>query len=257
MMQRLEGRIAAVIGGGSGMGRAISHRLASEGAHVHVVDLSGDAAKAVADEITSSGGAAEPEQVDASKVAELRDLFAKIDSQHGKLHVLHNQVGMPGPGGLDVSEADFDQSINVNVKPHFYGAALGFELLKKADGKGSMIFVASTSALVGSINSPLYSLAKGAIVSFTRAVALAGAPVGVRANVICPGPVDTPMLPRFFARDTDVDPEVIRTTFMQMIPMGRASQPEEIAGVVAWLASDDSSFVTGVTIPVDGGQVAK
>jgi NAD(P)-dependent dehydrogenase (short-subunit alcohol dehydrogenase family) len=257
MINRFEGRVAAVIGGGSGMGKAISERLAAEGAYVHVADLSGDAAKAVAQGITAAGGTAQPEQLDATSVEDLKAFFGRIDEQHGRLHVLHNQVGMPGPAGIDISEADWERNIDVNVKTAFYGATLGFDLLRRGDRKGSLTFTASTSALVGSPYSPIYSLTKGAIVAFARAMALVGAPDGVRANVICPGPVDTPMLPTFFGREPGANIADVMATFMTMIPMGRAATPEEIAGVVAFLASDDAGFVTGVTIPVDGGQTAK
>jgi len=239
------------------MGRAICHRLAAEGAHVHVVDLSADAAKTVTDEILAAGHQAQPEQVDATSVDDLRALFGRIEDQHGVLHVLHHQVGMPGPAGIDISESDWQRNCDVNMKSAFYATTVGFDLLKRAGGKGSVTMTASSSALVGSPFSPLYSLTKGALVAYSRALALVGAPDGVRVNVICPGPVDTPMLPQFFGRDPGADIADLMANFMTLIPLGRAAQPEEIAGVIAFLASDDAGFVTGVTVPVDGGQTAK
>jgi NAD(P)-dependent dehydrogenase (short-subunit alcohol dehydrogenase family) len=257
MTRRFENRVAAVIGGGSGMGRAICHRLAAEGAHVYVADLNGGAAKTVTEEILSQGHLAQAEEVNATSLADLRGLFDRIGRRHGRLHVLHNQVGMPGPAGLSVSEEDWQRNIDVNVKSAFYGATLGYELLKLAGGQASITFTASTSALVGSPYSPIYSLTKGAIVSFTRAMALAGAADGIRANVICPGSVDTPMLPQFFGREAGADVADLMGAFIAAIPLGRAAKPEEIASVVAFLASDDAAMVTGVAIPVDGGMVAK
>jgi NAD(P)-dependent dehydrogenase (short-subunit alcohol dehydrogenase family) len=257
MTRRLENRIAAVIGGGSGMGRAICHRLAAEGAFVYVADLNGGAAKTVTEEILAEGGEAQPEEVNAASVADLRALFDRIGKQHGRLHILHNQVGMPGPAGIEVSEEDWQRNMDVNVKSAFYGATLGYELLKRSEGKGSITFTASTSALIGSPYSPIYSLTKGAVVAFTRAMALYAAADGIRANVICPGSVETPMLAQFFGREPGADVDDLMSGFIANIPLGRAAQPAEIASVVAFLASDDAAMVTGVTIPVDGGLVAK
>ena len=257
MSRRLEGRIAAVVGGGSGMGRATSRRLAAEGAHVYVADLSEDAAATVAKEIGADGGSAVPWQLDATDNDALRDFYAGIDREHGRLHVLHDQVGMPGAGGIDVSESDFQRAIDVNVKSAFYVTTLGYELVKKADRKGSITMTASTAALIGSPFSPLYSLTKGALTAYARALALVGGPDGVRVNVICPGPVDTPMLPTFFGRDPGADIADRMSGFIGLVPLGRPATPEEIAGVVAFLASDDAGFVTGVTIPIDGGLTAR
>lgn len=135
-MRRFEGRIAAIVGGGSGMGRAISHRLASEGATVYVADLSEESAKKVAEEITAQGGKAVPVQVDATNNDSLRALFDRIRSDHGVLHVLHAQVGMPGPGGIETSDEEWQKNIDVNIKSAYYTCTLGYDLLKAANGKG-------------------------------------------------------------------------------------------------------------------------
>ncbi|MET7392850.1 SDR family NAD(P)-dependent oxidoreductase [Dactylosporangium sp. NPDC005572] len=257
MVRRFDSRVAAVIGGGSGMGRAIAQRLGAEGAFVHVADLSGDAAKTVTQEIVDAGGKASAEQLDATDTEALAAFYARVEDQHGVLHVLHHQVGMPGPAGIDVSLADWQRNMDVNVKSAWYATTLAMGLLRQADRKGSITMTASTSALIGSPYSPIYSLTKGALVAYTRALALVGAPDGIRVNIICPGPVDTPMLPQFFGREPGADIADLMANFIALVPLGRPAQPAEIAGVVAFLASDDAGFVTGVTIPVDGGLVAK
>ena len=252
-MKRFEGRVAAVIGAGSGMGRAIAKRLASEGAHVIVVDRDAEPAAETVKEIVAAGDAAVAENVDATDIAALKDLFARIDREHGVLHVLHNQVGIPGPAGMDITEQDWDLNISVNMKSMWFSCAEALSLLKKAEGKGSIVLVSSTSAIVGSPFAPLYSMTKGSLVPFVRALALFAAPFGVRANVICPGTVDTPMLPKFLARIPGADVDALMKKTIASIPLGRPAQPEDIAGVVSFLASDDAAFVTGVTLPVDGG----
>jgi NAD(P)-dependent dehydrogenase (short-subunit alcohol dehydrogenase family) len=239
------------------MGRAIAHRFGEEGAFVWIADINPDAAKQVAGEIIAAGGQARPERVDATKIDDLRAFYRAIDVESGILHILHNQVGMPGPAGLDVSEADWALTIDVNIKSAFYGTTLAFDLLKRAGGQASVTLTASTSALVGSPFSPIYSLTKGSVTAFGRAMALAGAPDGVRVNVICPGSVDTPMLAQFFGREPGADVADLMQNFVSQIPLGRPAQPTEIAGVIAFLASDDASYVTGQTIAVDGGLTAK
>ena len=252
-MNRFEGRTAAVVGAGSGMGRAIAQRLAAEGAHVLVVDRDTALAAETTSTIAAAGGSAEAENVDATDVAALRDLFARIDKEHGALHVLHNQVGIPGPAGMDITEQEWDANIAVNMKSMWYGCAEALDVLKKADGHGSITLTASTSAVIGSPYAPLYSMTKGSLPPFVRALALYAAPFGVRANVICPGMVETPMLSSFFTRTPGVDVEAARKKSVEGIPLGRAARPEDIAGVVSFLASDDAAYVTGQTIVVDGG----
>ncbi|WP_395103922.1 SDR family NAD(P)-dependent oxidoreductase [Actinomadura sp. SCN-SB] len=256
-MNRLEGRVATVIGGGSGMGRAICHRLAAEGAHVYVADLSGAAAETVTGEVADAGGSARAVQLDATDTEALGDLYRRVDAEHGRLHIVHNQVGMPGAAGLDISAEEWQRNIDVNMKSQFYSATLAWDLLKKAEGKASVTMTASTSALVGSPFSPIYSLTKSALVGLTRALALVGGPDGIRVNCVAPGTVQTPMLARFFGREPGADVGELVERFVSGIPLGRASQPTEIASVIAFLASDDASFVTGVTLPVDGGLTAK
>ncbi len=257
----LADRVAVVTAAGSGMGRASAMLFAEEGATVVVVDLAREAAEAVVGEIEQAGGKAVAETCDVADVAQLKGVFDRIESTFGVLHVLFNHAGIPGPAGIeDVAEEEWHRAIDVNMKSAWFGTAFGLPLLKRAEGKGSLIYTASTSGLVGSTMSPLYAMAKGGIVNFARGVALYAAADGIRANVICPGPIDTPMLPQFFGRTPEARAaadENMPAFMAAAVPMGRAGNPTEIAQAALFLASDASSFITGVPLPVDGGYVAR
>ena len=252
----LDGRVAVITASGSGMGRAAAVRMAQEGAAVVVADIRGDAAAETVELCEAAGGSATAFTLDVTQVDQIEALMDQVGSQHGKLDVLYAHAGIPGPAGLDMSEADYDQTAAVNMKSAFFTVAKAVPLLK-ASGNASVILTASTSGIVGSPFSPLYALTKGALVTFGKSVALALAPK-VRCNVICPGPVDTPMLPLFFGREPGTDVKPLMREFLERdVPLRRPSQPEEIAEVALFLASDASSFVTGVTLPVDGGYTAR
>lgn len=252
----LEGRVAVITASGSGMGRAAAVRMAGEGAFVVVADIREEAATETVDMIESSGGRASAFQIDVSSVEQIEALMASVDADHGKIDVLYAHAGIPGASGLEISEAEYDHAASINMKSAFFTVGRAVPLLR-ASGNASIIMTASTSGVVGSPFSPLYSLSKGAIVTFGKSVALALAPE-IRCNVICPGPVDTPMLPTFFGRDPGTDVLPLMKDFLDRdVPMHRPSQPEEIAEVALFLASDASSFVTGVTLPVDGGYTAR
>jgi NAD(P)-dependent dehydrogenase (short-subunit alcohol dehydrogenase family) len=144
------------------------------------------------------------------------------------------------------------------MKSAYYATSYAVDLLRAADGKGSVIFTASVSALTGSPFSPLYSMAKGGITAMVKALALALAPDGIRCNAICPASVQTPMLRGFLDRgNKGLTDEEMEGFVKQTIPLGRAAAPEEIAAVALFLASDESSFITGVALPVDGGYTAR
>lgn len=232
------------------MGRAAAKLFALEGATVVVADLNGEAAGAAAEE---TGHGAWSHACDVSSADALKELFDAIEERHGVLHVMWNHAGIPGATGMDVSEEDWQRAIDVNVKSAWLGTSLAIPLLKKSNGHGSLIYTASTSGLVGSPRAPLYALAKGGVVNLMRSVALLLAKEGIRANAICPGPTDTPMLPQFLG---GMSGEVSQAV-LDAVPMGRVGKPEEIARAGLFLASDESSFVTGVALPVDGGYTAR
>lgn len=261
MDRKLEGRIALVTGAGSGMGRASALAFAREGAHVVVDDVRLDAAEETVRLVEDAGGSARASGADATDLGQMKDLVDEIGAEHGRLHVLYSHVGAPGAAGMALDEDAWNESVEINMKTGFFAASYALPLLKQADGKGSVIFTASATGLVGSPYSPLYSMAKGGVVMLAKALAVHVAADGVRANAICPGPIDTPMLPRFFGRagtsgESGLDDE-LRGFLAGSVPMGRAGTAEEIASVALFLASDDSSFVTGVALPVDGGVTAR
>ena len=259
MQGKLEGRIALVTAAGSGMGRASAVLFAREGATVVVVDVDEAAAAATVAAIEAEGGDAVAIGCDVSDESQVRDTIAEVDARFGVLHVLFNHAGIPGAGGMDVSLDEWRTAVDVNMLSAFFASKHAHPLLKRAQGKGSIVFTASVSGLVGSTQSPLYSLTKGGIVIFAKSLALRYAPDGIRSNVICPGATDTPMLPSFFGRapgSTDVAAETARFA-RELVPLGRLGRPEEIASVALFLACDDSSYVTGVALPVDGGYTAR
>lgn len=252
----LKDKIALVTAGASGMGRAGAVAFAREGAHVIVVDLNESAAKETVAGIEGSRGSAEYAVVDVRDLGALKALANRVTSQHGKLHVLYNNVGVPGAAGLDLTEEEWDLGLEINGRASFFLSGYLMDALKAADG-ASIIFTSSTSGLVGSPFSPMYSFTKGGVIALVRSMALAHATDKIRVNAIAPGSVETPGLPGFFRIDDPEEIERRKAAFFATIPMGRAAAPAEIAEVALFLASDMASYVTGVTIPVDGGITAK
>jgi NAD(P)-dependent dehydrogenase (short-subunit alcohol dehydrogenase family) len=256
---RLDGRVAAITGGGSGMGRATALRFAAEGAHVVVIDVDAQAAAAVTAEIAAAGtGSAEAAVVDVTDNAALRALFEELGTRHEALHVLFNNAGYPGPAGPDAPEDEYALTMDINLRAGYYATSYALPLLRKAAPHASVLFTASTSGLVGSPMGILYSAAKGGVVLLMKSLALSLGPEGIRVNAICPGPTDTPMLPRFFGRDAgDGLKEKIDTFVKTTIPLQRLAQPEDMADAALYLASDESAYVHGVALPVDGGYTAR
>ena len=260
MSGKLAGRVAVVTAGASGMGLASCRLFAHEGATVVVADLDGKAAAAAAAAIVDDGGQARPYRVDVSSVQQLRGLFEFVQAELGALHVLFNHAGVPGPKGLDITEEAFDRTVAINLKSQFFATQFAQPLLERAAPHASIIYTSSISGVVASPNSPVYGMTKGGTIILMRSVAKSLGPLGIRANVICPGPTDTPML-RVFTDPgrTGLDEDDYAAQLdarTKTIPLRRAGVPQDIASAALFLASDDSSFVTGVTLPVDGGMLA-
>lgn len=252
----LKDKVAVVTAGASGMGRAAAELFAENGAHVIIVDVSEDNARETVDAITAAGGSAVAEVIDVRDLGALKALADRVTSEHGALHVLYNNVGIPGAAGMDLTEEEWDASIEINARASFFLSGYLTPALKAAGG-ASVIFTSSASGLVGSPFSPLYSFTKGGVIALVRSMALALAADNVRVNAVAPGSVETPGLKAFFRTDDEAEIEARKTAYQAQIPLGRVSQASEIANVVLFLASDMASYVTGVTIPVDGGLTAK
>ena len=257
---RLEGKIGLVTAAASGMGRAGALRFAREGASVAVVDLDRAGAEAVAGEITAAGGKAIALAGDLRDDAFARDIVRQTANAFGGLDFVWNHVGHPGPAAIEgIDMEDFDIAIDLNLRTVLVTTEAAIPEMR-ARGGGALLYTASTSGLVGSGFSPVYSMAKFGVVGFVRALAKRLAPDNIRVNAVCPGPIDTPMLRVFVSRPDQQSPtqdkEALIVQRSQQVPMKRTGKPEEIANAALFLLSDEASFVTGAALPVDGGATA-
>lgn len=250
---RLLDKVALITGSGSGIGRESALLFAREGAQVVVCDLNAAMGEETVTLIEEAGGKATFVKADVSKSADIQAAIAFSETTYGKLNVLFNNAGIfHGADGspVDTDEAVWDLTINVNLKGVFLGCKHGIPALLRAGG-GSIINTASFVALVGAATSQIaYTASKGGVLSMTREIATEFARQNIRANALCPGPVETPLLAELLS-----DP-VRRQRRLVHIPPGRFARAEEIANAALFLASDESSFVNGSTFLVDGGITA-
>jgi NAD(P)-dependent dehydrogenase (short-subunit alcohol dehydrogenase family) len=250
---RLAERTALITGAGSGIGRETALLFAAEGANVVVADRDGEGARATVAAIAEAGGSAHAVTVDVSQAAAVAAAVAEAERNYGALHVLFNNAGIfPDDDGLpvDTPETVWERVIDVNLKGVFLGCKFGIPALLRAGG-GSIINTASFVAVLGAATAQIaYTASKGGVLAMTREIAVAYAKQGIRANALCPGPVDTPLLQQLLA-----DPAA-RARRLVHVPMGRLAQAGEIARAVLFLASDESSYVNGATFLVDGGITA-
>lgn len=255
-MARLQGKVALITGSGRGQGAAAARLFAREGARVVVSDVNLEGAQAVVREIKEAGGEAMAQPADVSKASEVEALMQAAVEAYGALHVLYNNAAIWAGRGLDnyvteLSEEGWEQIININLKGVFLCCKYGIPALAAAGG-GSVINTASVAGIAGSRNrSHAYSASKGGVVALTRAMAMAYARDQVRVNAICPGGVDTPMIASM------VNTEERRQRSATSHPIGRLGTPEDIAHFALYLASDESSWVTGGIFPIDGGFTAQ
>ncbi len=248
-------RIALVTGATSGIGRATAERLARDGAQVLVVGRDEARAQACVDAVTRAGGVARSLLGDITDPAFCRTAVATAVDAYGRLDVLANVAGVIRRGDVTAtSDEEWRTVMTGNVDSLFFMSRAAIEAMRQSGG-GNIVNLASTVGLVGTAGLAAYCASKGAVVQLTRAMALDHAAEGIRVNAVCPGAVDTPMLVSHHAQGTT--PNAVHNRNIDAIPQGRIPQPEEVAELIAFLASDLSRHITGAAIPIDGGYTAK
>ncbi len=250
---RLDGKVALITGAGSGIGLETTLLFAAEGAAVLAVDVNEEAAAATVARATAAGGTASVFRADVSKPADNEAMVAAAEDRYGKLDVMFNNAGIShadDDNAVTTTEEVWDLTFDINVKGVFFGCKYGIPALERAGG-GSIINTASFVAILGAATPQLaYTASKGAVLAMTRELAVVHAREGIRVNALCPGPLNTPLLMKYL--DT---PEKQQRRLVH-IPMGRFGEAAEMAKGALFLASDDSSFVTGTEFMVDGGLTA-
>ena len=243
---RLEGKSAVITGGASGIGLATARRLAAEEAKVVIADLSDEAGQAAASEV---GGIFV--RTDVTDEQQVKDLFQKCRDEYGSVDIAFNNAGISPADDASIMDTGIEawrRVQEVNLTSVYYCCKYALEHMRE-QRSGSIINTASFVAVMGAATSQIsYSASKGGVLSMSRELGVQFAREGIRVNALCPGPVNTPLLKELFAKDP-----VQAQRRLVHVPMGRFAEPEELAAAVAFLASDDSSFITANTFLVDGG----
>jgi NAD(P)-dependent dehydrogenase (short-subunit alcohol dehydrogenase family) len=248
---RLKDKVAIVTGGGSGIGRAAALRFAAEGAAVAVADVSDAAARETQAQIAGAGGRAIAVVGDLSRTDAVHALIERTAAEFGAPTVLLNSAAVTSFGTVEESSADdLDRVLGINVRSIWLCAQAVIPRMRAAGG-GSIVNLSSITGIVGAPGMAAYATSKGAIITLTRTMALEVAEAQVRVNCICPASIDTPMLQASF--DRLADPEAARARNVRRHPLGRFGTPEDVANLALFLASDESSFITGGTYVIDGG----
>jgi meso-butanediol dehydrogenase / (S,S)-butanediol dehydrogenase / diacetyl reductase len=244
---RFEGKVAIVTGGVSGIGASVTARLLAEGATVVAVDVSEKSIAAFREQHPNAGSALDTRALDVTDSAAVTALVDDVVATHGRLDILVPNAGIGGYGGVsEVDDATWRAVISVDLDGVFYIARAALPHL--IESKGAIVSTASISGMGGDSRMAVYNAAKGAVINLTRSMAVDYGHQGVRVNAVAPGPVATPLLRPILAEKKDVS-----QAYAERIPLGRVAEPDEIAAAILFLASDDASYISGVTLPVDGG----
>jgi len=258
---RLAGKCGIITAAASGIGRAGALRFASEGARVLVVDRDPDTAQQTVSAVRAAGGTALEVIGDLTQESFARRIVHICKEEFGGVDFLWPNAGHPGAAAMETLDlADFDLAINLNLRAALASVVEAVPLMRQR-GAGSILFTASTSGLVGSPVSPVYSAAKFGVIGLAKSLAKRLGKDGIRVNALCPTATDTPMLRVFVKRPDDEatqgqDPEELIRKRTTGNAMGRTARPEEVANAALFLISDEASFITGVALPIDGGATA-
>jgi NAD(P)-dependent dehydrogenase (short-subunit alcohol dehydrogenase family) len=253
MAGRVEGKVALVTGGGSGIGRATALAFAREGAKVVVADVVAEGGEETVRLIKAAGGEAIFVKADVATAAEVEALVKKAVDTYGRLDCAFNNAGIEGEIGqtADCTEENWDRVVDIDLKGVWLCMKYEIPQMLK-QGSGAIVNTASVAGLVGFQGIPAYVAAKHGVNGLTKTAALEYAKSGIRVNAVCPGVIHTPMVERAFK----ANPQMAESA-TAIEPVGRLGKPEEIAEAVVWLCSDAASFVTGLPMAVDGGLVAQ
>jgi len=252
-MKRLDGRVAIVTGGGAGIGAATAELFAEEGARVVLAEWTPGSGEAVAARIVAAGGQAVAVQADVSRSADVARVVEAAMSRWGAVDVLVNNAGVELKCPLDeTAEEEWDRVLAVNLKSAFLMSKAVMPIMK-VQRRGTVVMNSSVGNYIAAVNSSAYGASKAGMLALVRGMALEMAPYGVRVNAVCPGVIDTPMNERNLRRAAD--PEAMRRSWYEVTPLGYLGTPRDVAYAMLFLAGDESRFITGTPLVIDGGRL--